>query len=224
MRRLRGYLARFLFFGDDVFHKTASLSGGEKSRLALAKLIFGKANTLLLDEPTNHLDIPSCEALEEALQDFPGTVIMVSHDRYLLNKLADQILYLDGEGICNWFDGTYEEFAISQEAPKELQTQTKPVLPTPKEVPAAPEKPSTNGQKFSKNELAKLKSRCEFLEQEIQRTESLIESNTSELSNPDVARDFVQFKQLTDRHEDLSTQFSQLYQEWEKSLKLLETA
>ena len=129
---LRGYLARFLFFGDDVFHKTASLSGGEKSRLALAKLIFGKANTLLLDEPTNHLDIPSCEALEGALQDFPGTVIMVSHDRYLLNKLADQLLYLDGEGTCTAFDGTYEEFALSQEAPKDLQTPTKPALPPPK--------------------------------------------------------------------------------------------
>jgi len=69
-----------------------------------------------------------------------------------------------------------------------------------------------------------LKSRCEFLEQEIQRIEGLIESNTSQLSDPDVARDFVQFKQLTDRHEDLSTQLSQLYQEWEKSLKLLESA
>ena len=149
---------------------------------------------------------------------------MVSHDRYLLNKLADQILYLDGEGTCITFDGTYEEFAISQEAPKELQPATKPVLPTPKEAPAAPEKPSSNGQKFSKNELAKLKSRCEFLEQEIQRIEGLIESNTSQLSDPDVARDFVQFKQLTDRHEDLSTQLSQLYQEWEKSLKVLESA
>jgi ATP-binding cassette subfamily F protein 3 len=222
---LRGYLARFLFFGDDVFHKTASLSGGEKSRLALAKLIFGKANTLLLDEPTNHLDIPSCEALEEALQDFPGTVIMVSHDRYLLNKLADQILYLDGEGTCTAFEGTYDEFAVSQDAPKELQTPTgKSPLPTPKEVPAKPETPSSDGQKFSKNELAKLKSRCEFLEREIQRIESLIESNTSQLSDPVIARDFVQFKELTDRHEDLNTQLSQLYQEWEKSLRLLESA
>ena len=87
-----------------------------------------------------------------------------------------------------------------------------------------PEKPGSNGQKFSKNERAKLKSRCEFLEQEIQRVEGLIESNTSHLSDPEVARDFVQFKQLTDRHEDLSTQLSQLYQEWEKSLKILESA
>jgi ATP-binding cassette subfamily F protein 3 len=199
------------------------LSGGEKSRLALAKLIFGKANTLLLDEPTNHLDIPSCEALEEALQDFPGTVIMVSHDRYLLNKLVDQILYLDGKGTCTAFDGTYEEFALSQEAPKELQPPAKPA-PALKEVPVTPEKPGSNGQKFSKNELAKLKGRCEFLEQEIQRIEGLIESNTSQLCDPEVARDFGQFKQLTDRREDLSTQLSQLYQEWEKSLKLLETA
>lgn len=220
---LRGYLARFLFLGDDVFHKTASLSGGEKSRLALAKLIFSKANTLLLDEPTNHLDIPSCEALEDALQDFPGTVIMVSHDRYLLGKLADQILFFDGTGGFTWFDGTYDEFAASQEAPQERQATAKPAKAASKTTPILPERPGSNGQKFSKNELAKLKSRCEFLEQEIQRVEGLIESNTCQLSDPDVARDFVQFKQLTDRHEDLNTRLGQLYQEWEKSLKLLES-
>jgi ATPase subunit of ABC transporter with duplicated ATPase domains len=209
-----------------------TLSGGQRRRIELARILFAASEagaggnsgtTLLLDEPTNHLDIPSCEALEEALQDFPGTVIMVSHDRYLLNKLADQLLYLDGEGNCTAFDGTYEEFEISQEAPKELQPAAKPALPKPKAVPDAPEKPNSNGQKFSKNELAKLRNRCEFLEQEIQRIEALIESNTRQLSDPDVARDFVQFKQLTDQHEDLSTKLSQLYQDWEKSLKLLET-
>ncbi len=219
---LRGYLARFLFFGDDVFHKTASLSGGEKSRLSLAKLIFGKSNTLLLDEPTNHLDIPSCEALEEALDEFPGTLVMVSHDRYLLNRLADQIVFLDGNGHCTPFDGTYQEFELSQESPMQAHPAA---APAPRPVPrAAPEKLSSNGQKLSKNEFTKLKNRCEFLEGEIQRVEVLIESNSAQMNDPELARDFVQFKQLTDRHEDLNTQRAQLYEEWDRSLKMLETS
>jgi ATP-binding cassette, subfamily F, member 3 len=209
-----------LYFGDDVFQLTSSLSGGEKSRLTLAKLIFGKSNTLLLDEPTNHLDIPSCEALEAALQDFPGTLIMVSHDRYLLNKLADQILWLDGNGNWTLFDGTYAEFesAQSEASPSTIRPRN-----TSKESsrPSA-EKHRANGQQLSKNELSKLKNRCEFLEQEIQRVESLIKVNGAQLSDPDLAGNFVQFKQLSDRHEDLDTHLSQLYAEWERSLKLLQ--
>ena len=216
---LRGYLARFLFFGDDVFSLIASLSGGEKSRLALAKLIFGKSNTLMLDEPTNHLDIPSCEALEAALQDFPGTVIMVSHDRYLLNKLADQTLFLNGNGNFTAFDGTYEEFenarAKSIEAP--------PLTEAPLRKPApVVDRLEPSGQKLSKNELFKVKNRCEFLEQEIQRVESLIESTASQLSDPQRVKDFAQCKELSNRHEDLSAQLRQLYLEWEGSLKQLD--
>jgi len=216
---LRGYLARFLFFGDDVFSLIASLSGGEKSRLALAKLIFGKSNTLMLDEPTNHLDIPSCEALEAALQDFPGTVIMVSHDRYLLNKLADQTLFLNGNGNFTAFDGTYEEFenarAKSIEAP--------PLTEAPLRKPApVVDRLEPSGQKLSKNELFKVKNRCEFLEQEIQRVESLIESTASQLSDPQLVKDFAQCKELSNRHEDLSAQLRQLYLEWEGSLKQLD--
>jgi ATP-binding cassette, subfamily F, member 3 len=216
---LRGYLARFLFFGDDVFSLIASLSGGEKSRLALAKLIFGKSNTLMLDEPTNHLDIPSCEALEAALQDFPGTVIMVSHDRYLLNKLADQTLFLNGNGNFTAFDGTYEEFenarAKSIEAP--------PLTEAPLRKPApVVDRLEPSGQKLSKNELFKVKNRCEFLEQEIQRVESLIESTASQLSDPQLVKDFAQCKELSNRHEDLNAQLRQLYLEWEGSLKQLD--
>jgi ATP-binding cassette, subfamily F, member 3 len=216
---LRGYLARFLFFGDDVFNLIASLSGGEKSRLALAKLIFGKSNTLILDEPTNHLDIPSCEALEVALQDFSGTVIMVSHDRYLLNKLADQTLFLDGNGNCTAFDGTYEEFENTLAESVEVLVPTEAPLRKPAPVVDG-SKPS--GQKLSKNELFKVRNRCDFLEQEIQRVENLLESSASQLSDPRLVKDFTQFKQLSNRHEDLSAQLSQLYLEWENSLKLLD--
>src|SRR5678815_2762462 len=91
---LRSFLARFLFFGEDVFKKVADLSGGEKGRLSLAKLIYSRKNVLILDEPTNHLDIPAREALETALDEYDGTIITVSHDRFFLDKLATQILSL----------------------------------------------------------------------------------------------------------------------------------
>src|SRR5437870_4152919 len=107
---LRSFLAKFLFFGDDVYKKVADLSGGEKGRLSLAKLIYSRVNVLVLDEPTNHLDIPSREALEEALDAYEGTIITISHDRYFLDRVATQILALDGAGGAEHYDGDYTEY------------------------------------------------------------------------------------------------------------------
>jgi len=107
---LRSFLAKFLFFGDDVYKKVADLSGGEKGRLSLAKLIYSRVNVLVLDEPTNHLDIPSREALEEALDAYEGTIITISHDRYFLDRVATQILALDGEGHAEHYHGDYTEY------------------------------------------------------------------------------------------------------------------
>jgi ATP-binding cassette subfamily F protein 3 len=107
---LRSFLAQFLFLGDDVYKRVNTLSGGEKGRLALAKLIYSRVNVLVLDEPTNHLDIPSREALEDALDAFPGTIITISHDRYFLDRIVTQILALDGEGGAEHFEGDYTEY------------------------------------------------------------------------------------------------------------------
>src|ERR687883_236821 len=107
---LRNFLARFLFTGDDVYKHVRDLSGGEKGRLALAKLIYSRVNVLVLDEPTNHLDIPSREALEEALDAYEGTIITISHDRYFLDRIATQILALDGRGNAEHYDGDYTEY------------------------------------------------------------------------------------------------------------------
>jgi ATP-binding cassette, subfamily F, member 3 len=107
---LRSFLAKFLFTGDDVYKHVRDLSGGEKGRLALAKLIYSRVNVLVLDEPTNHLDIPSREALEEALDAFEGTIVTISHDRYFLDRVATQILALDGEGVAEHYDGDYTEY------------------------------------------------------------------------------------------------------------------
>jgi len=107
---LRSFLAKFLFRGDDVYKHIRDLSGGEKGRLALAKLIYSRVNVLVLDEPTNHLDIPSREALEEALDAYEGTILTISHDRYFLDRVATQILALDGEGLAEHYDGDYTEY------------------------------------------------------------------------------------------------------------------
>ena len=107
---LRSFLAKFLFTGDDVYKHVQDLSGGEKGRLALAKLIYSRVNVLVLDEPTNHLYIPSREALEEALSAYEGTIITISHDRYFLDRVATQILALDGEGKAEHYDGDYTEY------------------------------------------------------------------------------------------------------------------
>ena len=107
---LRSFLARFLFVGDDVFKRVDDLSGGEKGRLALAKLIYSRKNVLILDEPTNHLDIPSREALEDALAEYDGTIITVSHDRFFLDKIATQILAFEADGGVENFNGNYTEY------------------------------------------------------------------------------------------------------------------
>jgi ATP-binding cassette subfamily F protein 3 len=107
---LRSFLAKFLFTGDDVYKHVADLSGGEKGRLALAKLIYSRVNVLVLDEPTNHLDIPSREALEEALDAYEGTILTISHDRYFLDRVATQILALDGAGLAEHYDGDYTQY------------------------------------------------------------------------------------------------------------------
>ena len=107
---LRSFLAKFLFVGDDVYKHVRDLSGGEKGRLALAKLIYSGVNVLVLDEPTNHLDIPSREALEEALEAYEGTIVTISHDRFFLDRVATQILALDGAGNVDHFNGDYTEY------------------------------------------------------------------------------------------------------------------
>ena len=114
---IRSFLSKFLFFGDDVFKRIGNLSGGEQSRVLLAKLLLANANVLLLDEPTNHLDIPAREALEAALSEYPATLFIISHDRYLLNNLATKLLIFDGkqEGTAELFEGNYAEYVAQQQ-------------------------------------------------------------------------------------------------------------
>ena len=140
----RNYLARFLFTGDDVFKSVGMLSGGEKNKLALARMILEPCNLLILDEPTNHLDIASCEALTEMLSRYEGTLLLVSHDRYLLNATTTKTLALDGVGSGTLFEGTYAAWRESQQTPtpnplpKREGARREEIKPAVKAVPPAP--------------------------------------------------------------------------------------
>ena len=138
---LRGFLARFLFIGDEVFKRVGDLSGGEQSRVLLAKLLLENANVLLLDEPTNHLDIPAREALESALAEYPATLFIISHDRYLLNALATKLLIFEN-GTASLFEGTYAEYESRQQqsvAVEEKHAEVSP-QPPPKRAPTSKRK------------------------------------------------------------------------------------
>ncbi len=157
---LRNFLGRFLFSGDEVFRQVGTLSGGEQSRVLLAKLLLQNANVLLLDEPTNHLDIPAREALEAALAAYPATLFIISHDRYLLNSLATKLLIFDGKpgGTAELFKGTYADYVAQQQ-----QAQK----PAPAEQPPETEQKTEQTQRTASKSRAKSKRKRKMKAQRI---------------------------------------------------------
>ena len=209
---IRNALALFMFRGDDVFKLVNDLSGGERARLTMAKLILSKVNLLILDEPTNHLDINSRHALENALEQFDGTIIAVSHDRYFVKKLATRILDL-GETDKKVFNGNYEEYKSYREAKSECeQTYTKQFSPS---APAA--KPSGGKEQFlAAKEMAaqarKLEKRKKFVAEEIARIEKELEEISARLEG-DEASDYVIAAELYERQTALEESLLALYEE-----------
>lgn len=200
---LRGYLARFLFTGDDIFKPVAGLSGGEKSRLALAKLIYSRANVLVLDEPTNHLDIPAREALEQALAEYPGTIITVSHDRYFLDKLATEILHFEN-GTTDYHAGSYSDFyAIHHRKPMAIEEQPKP------RAGKSQAKPRVNPQ------LKPRRRKTEELESEIALLEGQLTELADQLANSVADWGPEKYVEIGQRQHDLQTRLESLYSEWE---------
>ena len=176
-KELRNLLGNFLFRGDDVFKEVSTLSGGEKARLSLLKLMLSGANCLIMDEPTNHLDIPSKEVFEDALLSFPGTLFLVSHDRYFLNKLPTRIFELDEEGLTEFW-GTYDEY-LENKAPKQnsekasvedLSNQTKTKL---REI-RKKEKEAVKVNSIQKKEIRQLEQEILHLEAEVKRIHELM--------------------------------------------------
>jgi len=227
---LRSFLAKFLFFGDDVYKHVQELSGGEKGRLALAKLIYSRVNVLVLDEPTNHLDIPSREALEEALSAYEGTIVTISHDRYFLDRVATQILALDGVGGAEHYDGDYTEYhdwklgrrgsapvPVVSASDNLVDVATQPVVheeppPLPKKAPSAPKKP---GVKVIKKKKADART-PELVESDIARAEQRLNEISQQMGTPEVARDAEKLIALNDEYQQTEAELRNLYDEWER--------
>jgi ATP-binding cassette subfamily F protein 3 len=215
---LRSFLARFLFFGEDVFKRVADLSGGEKGRLSLAKLIYSRKNVLILDEPTNHLDIPAREALEAALDEYDGTIITVSHDRFFLDKLATQILAFEDDGV-NAFNGNYTEYHDWRSMCYGF-TRDKEVSSTVIDLPDLPSKGVTST--LSKNQRQRLESRIAEIEKMVPQLEGEAEKLTLEMALPQIASDFPKLNKLTEQHRELEQRIQSLYHEWDAIAKQLE--
>lgn len=206
---VRTALGAFLFRGDDVFKQVSVLSGGERARVALTKLMLSGANLLILDEPTNHLDIPSKEALEEALLSYDGTLLAVSHDRYFINRLADRILELTHDGITS-VSGNYDDYLAF--------CARRPAAVVPSQTPVVAEKPKENEYVKKKAEQAvarKKQARLSRIESEIAQKEAEAEELTALFSDPDVASDFSRVAEISARLEELKTATDALYEEWD---------
>lgn len=205
---LRGYLARFLFTGDDIFKPVAALSGGEKSRLALAKIIYGQANVLVLDEPTNHLDIPSREALERALTDYPGTIITVSHDRYFLDRIATEILHFEDHAVT-YHTGSYSDYYAERHRRQQEPRQQEPAEAQTARSSSKPLKTRPATQKKER-----LRSPQE-IEQQISALESELRELSERLANPAADWGPEQYSEIGRRQAELTASLEALYQEWE---------
>ncbi len=201
---VRSYLALFLFRGDDVFKNVGTLSGGEKAKLCLLKLMLSGSNVLLLDEPTNHLDIPSREVLEAALSDFDGTIICISHDRYFINKLSTKIYRMNQSGFDK-FDGDYNDYADA-------------VLAQTKEKPKKTEV-KVNLYKLRKerdSEMNKLKGRIKRLEEEIDRLDGEISEYNAILSSPETSANYEKIIEFTNKLDEATENQLVLMDEWEE--------
>ncbi len=229
---LRTFLAKFLFTGDDVYKHVRDLSGGEKGRLALAKLIYSRVNVLVPDEPTNHLDIPSREALEEALDAYEGTIITISHDRYFLDKVATQILALHGEGAAEHYNGDYTEFhdwkadrlakglplvQEKQPVPKSIsESKTQEQFHTDKTRTETKAQPKTPVVKVIKKKQPLIKP--ETLETEIAEVEKRLREISEQMSQPDVARDALRLIGLDKDYREAEARLASLYERWDEAV------
>ena len=201
---IRNALAVFLFKGDDVFKEIKTLSGGERARVELTKLMLKPANFLVMDEPTNHLDIESREALEEALSDYDGTMLMVSHDRYFINKLADRIIYMGSDGIKNYI-GNYDDFTAKKTADMAVV-----------QVEEKPKNLDYQEQKRLQAEKRKVLNRYNKVEELISTLEKDIANLENEMMKPELSADFTKLAELSSEKDKKEEEMLLLMEEWEQ--------
>ena len=223
---LRQLMGCFLFSGDDVFKKIKVLSGGEKARVALAKVIAAKGNFLLLDEPTNHLDMQSVEMLIEALNKYKGTLIIVSHDRYFISKTANKIWNIE-EGKINEFNGGYDEWHVwHQDKLKRVAAASAPApkaAPQPKKEEKATPKASINNEQQNawRKELQKQQKVFQKLEEEINKLKSEKIELEAKLADPAFYANKDEFLKVDERYRQVSTRFESLSAECDKVFELV---
>lgn len=220
-KEIRTVLGNFLFSGDDVLKPVSTLSGGEKARLALSKLMMERSNVLILDEPTNHLDLDSKEILENALIDYPGTILFVSHDRYFINRLATKVYELSTVGATEYL-GDYDYYVEKKEEALELErleaetASSKASKITSAAATDAPEKMSYEQEKEAKRLERQRKRRVEEIEKEMEELEQKIEHNESELCLPEVYQDHEKVLELNTANEAFQERLLALMEEWEE--------
>lgn len=208
---VRNALAAFLFTGDDVFKSVGELSGGERARVALCKMMLSGANLFILDEPTNHLDISSQTVLENALKTYDGTVLAVSHDRYFINSLATDIFAFQNKSLCK-IHGNYDDFVISEGAQKPA---------------AAPKKEMGEGgksyhfQKKKASERRRLETAAANAEKKINTLENERDELQAQLENPEVAADYLEVARLSGEIDAIEQELEKTLEEWEIALNEL---
>jgi ATP-binding cassette subfamily F protein 3 len=207
---IRTVLGNFLFTGDEVLKPVHALSGGEKARLALAKLMMKKANLLIMDEPTNHLDIDSKEVLEAALQDYPGTIIFVSHDRYFINRIADQVAEMNKNGITLYL-GDYDYYTEKKEEEAERKRLRQAREKTKKREA---KKNSYKEEKQLQSEQRKRKRRINELEAQIEKLEETIAALEEQMADPEVYQNHEKALSLTTETNELKQEAEDLMEEW----------
>ncbi|KOO48094.1 ABC-F family ATP-binding cassette domain-containing protein [Viridibacillus arvi] len=210
---IRTVLGRFLFSGDDVSKIVQDLSGGEKARLALAKLMLQKCNFLILDEPTNHLDLDSKEILENALIDYPGTLLFVSHDRYFINRIATKVIDLSADGSFEYL-GDYDYFLEKKKELEELAAEKLAAMPLPKEQ--APEKVTTNGKidKEAKKKERQIRRRIEEIEDSMANYEEQIRFIEEQLCDPEIFPDHEKVMALQQQLDETKEEHETAEMEW----------
>lgn len=207
--QVRSALAVFLFKGEDVYKPVKGLSGGERARVLLLKLMLSKANLLILDEPTNHLDIGSCEALENALLGYDGTLFVVSHDRYLINKLADKIYYLTPSGTTLYL-GNYDAYLEA----RQKQEAAKAVAEAENEN-AVPKANTVYKQKKERaSEIRKRRAALSKCEREIEAAEAEIDTLNEQLSDPETASDYEKMMEITNKITEQKALADSLMNDW----------
>ena len=212
--QIRNILAAFLFTGEDVYKKIADLSGGERGRVSLVKLMLSKANFLLLDEPTNHLDIVSKDVLENALNNFPGTVCYVSHDRYFINKTATRILDLTENRLLNYI-GNYDYYIEKREAVEEAANLTS-TEQAEKPADVSESKKEWIDNKTALAQKKKIKNALNKCEKEISEIEDKLQSIDEEFSNPENASNVGKLMELQKQKESLEKRLDKLMEDWEE--------